>query len=343
MKAAYLKAPRQFEVREVELRPIAEDEVIVDVKACGYCGHDNILASYHAVEWEPFGHEFAGVVSQVGSRVRGLKAGDRVCIETNMFDPLSDCARNGRPDLDTAPLGSSFMNLDAGCRGGMGFAEQVIVPGDLCVKFEGLSFEEACMIEPLGVAYDIVKTADIGLNDDVLVFGCGPIGLMAMKLARASGARRIYAAQHAGSRARCELARRYGADEVIFTDQTRLEDYAFERGGVDRVLMTVPPKFMGEALAVMNPGGILSFAGISYNEPTVCFDSNKVHLDKLQIRGSNAIPALYFPMCIDMVRAGIVELLPLISHRMRLETLPEDLARYYAERETAVKAVMIRD
>ena len=343
MKAAYLKAPRQFEVRDVELRPISEEEVLVDVKACGFCGHDNILASYYAVEWEPFGHEFSGVVVQVGSRVRGLAVGDKVCIETNMFDPLSDCARNGRPDLDTAPLGSSFMNLDAGHRGGMGFAEQVIVPGDLCVKFDGLSFEEACMIEPLGVAYDIVMTADIRLNNDVLVFGCGPIGLMAMKLARASGARRIYAAQHSASRARCELALDYGADEIIFTDRQRLEDFDFEKGGVDSVLMTAPPKYMGEALSVMNAGGILSFAGISYNEPAVTFDSNKVHLDKLQIRGSNAIPALYFPMCIDMVKAGMVPLKPLISHRMRLETLPEDLARYYAERDRAVKAVMVRE
>lgn len=343
MKAAYLKAPRQFEVRDIELREITEDEVLVDVKACGYCGHDNILASYHATEWEPFGHEFSGVVVKMGSRVRGLSIGDRVCIETNMFDPLSDVARNGRPDLDTVPLGPSFMELDKGHRGGMGFAEQVIVPGDLCVKFDGISFEEACMIEPLGVAYDIVMTADIHLNHDVLVFGCGPIGLMAMKLARASGARKIYAAQHSGSAARCALAKQYGADGIIFTDKQKLEDYPFEKGGVDRVLMTVPPKFMGEALAVMNAGGILSFAGISYNEPMVSFDSNKVHLDKLQIRGSNAIPALYFPMCIDMVKAGIVELKPLISHRMHIETLPEDLARYYAERDKAVKAVMMRD
>lgn len=343
MKAAYLKAPRQFEVRDIELREIAEDEVLVDVKACGFCGHDNILATYHAKEWEPFGHEFSGIVTKVGARVRGLAVGDKVCIETNMFDPLSDCARNGRPDLDTLPLGPSFMELDKGHRGGMGFAEKVIVPGDLCVKFDGISFEEACMIEPLGVAYDIVKTADVQLNNDVLVFGCGPIGLMAMQLAKASGARRIYAAQRSGSKARCDLAMQYGADEIIFTDKEKIEEHQFEKGGVDRVLMTVPPKYMGEALAVMNAGGILSFAGISYDEPIITIDSSKVHLDKLQIHGSNAIPALYFPMCIDMVKAGMVELKPLISHRMRIETLPEDLARYYAEREKAVKAVMLRD
>ena len=78
MKAAYLKAPYQFEVRDVELREIKDTEVIVDVKACGFCGHDNILASYQAKEWEPFGHEFSGVVEKVGKDVTDFKAGDRL-------------------------------------------------------------------------------------------------------------------------------------------------------------------------------------------------------------------------------------------------------------------------
>lgn len=343
MKAAYLKAPRQFEIRDVALREIADDEVIVDVKACGYCGHDNILASYHAKEWEPFGHEFSGVVSKVGSRVTNVKVGDAVCIETATFDPLCECSRNGRPDLDNVPRGASFMELDKGHRTAMGFAEKAIVPAALCVKFDGMSFEEACIMEPLGVAYDLFMTADIKINNDVLVFGCGPIGLMALKMAKSAGARKIYAAEFSTATARCEIAKLYGADEIIYTDKISIEEYVFEKGGVDRVLMTAPPKFIGTACNVLNAGGILAFLGISYNEPTVTFDSNKVHLDKIQIRGSNAIPALYFPMIIDMVKAGLVDVKHLISHRMRLDTLPEDLAKYYSEPDKALKAVMVNE
>lgn len=92
MKAAYLKAPRQFRIMDVELREILDDEVIVDVKACGFCGHDNILASYHASEWQPFGHEFSGVVSQLGSRVTNVKIGDKVCVETSIPPTLLDNA-----------------------------------------------------------------------------------------------------------------------------------------------------------------------------------------------------------------------------------------------------------
>lgn len=343
MKAAYLKAHRQFEVRDIELRPIHDDEVIVDIKACGYCGHDNILANYQAKDWEPFGHEFSGVVSEVGKGVVNVKVGDQVCVETATFDPLCDCARNGRPDLDNVPRGASFMELDKGHRGGMGFAERAIVPAALCVKFDGLSFEEACIMEPLGVAYDLWKTADIELDNDVLVFGCGPIGLMALQMAKKTGARKIYAAELSTAAKRIELAKKFGADEIIYTDKTDIEKYAFEKGGVDRVLMTAPPKFIGTACNVMNAGGILAFLGISYNEPMVTFDSNKVHLDKLQIRGSNAIPALYFPIIIDLVKAGIVDVKSLISHRMHLDTLPEDLAQYYADSDKTVKAVMINE
>ena len=70
MKAAYLKAKYQFEVRDVELREPDRNEVEVAVKACGFCGHDNILANYAATEWEPFGHEFAGVITKIGADVR---------------------------------------------------------------------------------------------------------------------------------------------------------------------------------------------------------------------------------------------------------------------------------
>lgn len=343
MKAAYLKAYRQFEVRDVELRPIHDDEVLLRVQACGYCGHDNILASYHAKEWEPFGHEIAGEVIELGQRVTNVQLGDKVCVETSTFDPLLACSRNGRPEQDITPMGASFMEMDKGQRNAMGFAEYVIVPAVLCVNTDGLSAEEAALIEPLGVAFDLVLTVDIQLGDDVLIFGLGPIGLMALQLAKYRGARKIYVAEHSYQKERIKLARYFGADEVICTDKLSLNDYQFEKAGVDKILLSAPPKFIGEACEIMNPGGILAFLGISYNEEMASFNSNTVHLNKLQIRASNAIPALYFPLVIDLVKAGKVNLKSLVSHRFNLTTLSDDMASYYRENEKAVKAVLIND
>ncbi len=75
----------------------------------------------------------------------------------------------------------------------------------------------------------------------------------------------------------------------------------------------------------------------------VTFDSNKVHLDKIQMRGSNAIPALYFPVVVEMVRAGLVDIKQLMIHRMKLDTLLQDMERYYSEHDTAIRAVMINE
>lgn len=160
MKAAYLKAKYQFELRDVELREPDRNEVEVAVKACGFCGHDNILANYAATEWEPFGHEFAGVITKIGADVRNVAVGDRVAIETSTFNPYSDAALNGRPDLCTDC--TDYMKRKEGDT--MGFAERTIVPANLVVNIRDLSFEEACILEPMGVAADLILTADIHLK-----------------------------------------------------------------------------------------------------------------------------------------------------------------------------------
>ena len=342
MKALYLKAPNQFEVRDLVLRGPRPDEVIVKIKACGFCGHDKIMAAYAGEEWQPFGHEFAGVVEEVGSQVTHLKVGDRVAIETSIFDPLNPAVLNGHPEWDTK--GPNYMDIEAMEHTAMGFAERTVVPAVLCVPFEDIPDEEACFLEPMGVAADLILTADIKLGNDVLLMGAGAIGLMALQMAKASGARKIYVAEHKKNKKKAELALKLGADAIIYTDEEDLLKFPFPRGGVDRVLVTTPPKTIDMATKACNVGGIVAFLGISYGPAAiVSFDSNVVHLNKLQIRGSNAIPALYFPHCIDLLKAGIVDVKPLISHRFRLENAPEGIHAFLRESDIAVKAVMLAD
>jgi L-iditol 2-dehydrogenase len=337
MKAAYLKAPFQFEVREVTLRALKKDEVLVKVKACSVCGHDLIMASYGAKEWQPFGHEISGVVEKTGQDVRNIQPGDKVVLESGTFDRFSDNSRNGRVDLDNK--GPNFWLKDNDT---MGFAEYIIVPMEVCVKFEGVTFEEASIIEPMGVAVDLVKTADIKLNNDVLVIGLGPIGLMAARLAKAMGARKIYGSELSVSKARIELAQRWGVDEIICPDLQPVEDYKFEKGGLDRVLVTAPPKTIPTAIKVARPGGIIAFLGIDYGpEGNVTFDSNIFHVNKLQLRSSFASPALFFPECIDLIKAGLVNTKELITHTFCIDDLDAGIKRFRDDRVNGIKAVLV--
>ncbi|MCU0771124.1 MAG: alcohol dehydrogenase catalytic domain-containing protein [Verrucomicrobia bacterium] len=337
MKAAYVKAPFHFEVRDVSLRDIKPDEVLVKVMACGVCGHDMILAGGAADKIQPFGHEIAGVIERVGALVRHVAPGDKVVLESGTFDRFSAHSRNGRVDLDNK--GPNFWLKDNDT---MGFAERIIVPMETCVKFDGISFAAASLVEPLGVAVDLVKTADIRLNNDVLVIGLGPIGLMALRLARALGARKVYGAELSVAQARCALARRWGADAIIHPDREKLTEYAFARGGVDRVLVTAPPKTIPDAIKVSNVGGIIAFLGIDYGpEGQVTFDSNIFHVNKLQLRSSFASPALFFPECLDLIQAGIVNTAELVTSTFALDGLAEGIRHFRDDRANAIKAVMV--
>jgi threonine dehydrogenase-like Zn-dependent dehydrogenase len=339
MKAAYVKAPFQFEIRDVGLRGLTETEILVDVKCCGVCGHDLILARYGAAELQQFGHEVSGVVEAVGGMVGNVKPGDKVVLESGTFDRFSDSARNGRVDLNNRGPNFWIKGDD-----NMGFAEKLIAPCECAVRFDGLDFDEVCLAEPLGVALDLFKTADVKIMNDVLVLGLGPIGLMAAKIAKASGARKVYAAELSPYKARIELAKKWGVDEVIFTDEQRLEDYPFEKGGVDRALVTAPPKVIPSAMSVCNVGAHVSFLGIDYTEEGfVSIDSTLMHSNKLQLRASNASPALYFPDCIDIIKSGMVPAGDLITHRFALDDIAAAIPAFEQDRGNAIKAVMVNE
>ena len=111
---------------------------------------------------------------------------------------------------------------------------------------------------------------------------------------------------------------------------------------MNHVLVTSPPDTIDVATRICAVGGIVSFLGIGYGEKeTFSLNSNVIHGKKLQIRASNAIPALYFPQCFDLMKAGIVDVKKLITHTFPLEKTPEGITAFLNDHDTAVKAVMI--
>jgi L-iditol 2-dehydrogenase len=337
MKAAYLKAPFEFEIRELALREPSDDEILVKVRACGICGTDLQSAASDARQWQPFGHEIAGTVEKAGRHVTNVSPGDRVVLESGTFDRFSSHSRNGRVDLDNT--GPNYW-----MKGPMGFAEYLIAPKETAVVFAGLSFAEASLVEPLGVALDLVYTADLRLNDDVLVIGLGPIGLMALRLAKAMGARKIYGAQRSHSTRRIELARAFGADEIIYTDRQDIREFAYPRGGVDRVMITAPPALIPPALELTNVGGVVAFLGIEHGPGgKITFDANDFHFKKLQLRASFASPALYFPRCIELLQSGLIEARALITQTFPLERIAEAMKSLWEDKARSVKSVMVAD
>ena len=333
MLAAFVKVPFEFRIEEVAIPEVKDDWALVKVEACGICGTDMHYARHLATEWQGFGHEVAGIVVAVGQGVKTVKEGDKVVLESGSYCGTCEQCRNGRSDL--CNRGNNFWRNPT-----MGFAEYILAPKECLVPYDGLTPELACLTEPIGVAVDMVRVADIALNDEVLVLGLGPIGLMAIPLARMRGAARIYAVNRSGGR-RADAALALGADEVILTQDTPLNKIPFRKGGVDRALVSASVGAIGEAMPVMNYGGILSFIGIEYGTgATITFDANDFHFKKLQLRASHAAPALYFPMVLQLLKDRHVDGDALISHVMPLEKLTEAMMLVRDRREEVLKVVI---
>jgi L-iditol 2-dehydrogenase len=199
-------------------------------------------------------------------------------------------------------------------------------------------------MEPLGVAYDLLRVTGVEIGDDVLVYGIGPIGLFALRLARLSGARKIYAVNRSGHSARDKLARAWGADDVIHPDLQDPAAYPFASGGADKILMTATPDAMPGAMRLLKVGGVMGFIGIGVDETRyAAFDMRDFHDRKLQLRASNAVPALYFPACLDLCVSGMIDAGAMISHTLRLESFAGDVAAFRNDRAGALKAVMTRE
>lgn len=333
--SAYLKAPFMVELREEKLPAPGPDEVVLKIRACGVCGSD-VNESYTRQEFSPFGHEFAADVLEVGSQVTNIKVGDKVMAESSSFCGKCAACRNGHVEMCTNRF--IFHNPYNG------FSDYTIAKAAALVPFDGISYEEAAVIEPMGVALDLVNVTDIQLGDHVVVFGAGPIGIMAIRLAKLRGAAKVTLVARSHSVARIEAAKRNGADEVVYTDKTQIKE-AFKGVTVNKVMVTTPPPTIADAIDICSFGAIVGAIGFgrSREEVMVPIDTNKMHFRRLQLRFSFAAPALFFPQCAELIKAGLIDVKSLISHRFKLSEMQQAMNTARDDKAGTVKIMMIND
>ncbi len=238
------------------------DQIKVRCLATSICGTD-----YHIYSWDRWsanrvkpprvmGHEFAGEVVAVGTDVAHLKVGDYVSGESHwVCGHCKQCLLNERHVCQNTKI----LGVDVdGC-----FAPYVVVPSASAWKNDrAIKPEHACIQDPLGNAVHTALSGDL-VGKTVAVLGCGPIGVMAVAVAKAAGAAVVYASDT--KKFRLDLAEQLGADGVIDVTQTDLEAYIAARteGGVDVVLeMSGAPIAIRQAMRICRHGGRVSLLGI---------------------------------------------------------------------------------
>ncbi|MBK8501569.1 MAG: 2,3-butanediol dehydrogenase [Saprospiraceae bacterium] len=200
MKAARWYAAKDIRVEETSIPTPNSKQIKIGVKFAGICGSD--LHEYnHGPQLIPIdkpyllnghqgvttlGHEFAGVVVEIGKDVTGIKKGDRVAVEPIFRNPESPFIATGEYNLSD-PLG--FVGLTANGA----FAKYVVVEDYMVHKVpDNMTFEQGAIVEPAAVAAYGIQQSGMKMGDTVLITGAGPIGLLTVQVALASGASQIF-------------------------------------------------------------------------------------------------------------------------------------------------------
>lgn len=211
MKAGVLHAREDLRYEEIETPSPKTGEVLIKVKYTGICGSDLPRVNGNASHYFPnvLGHEFSGVIAEIGEGVTALKLGDRVSGVPLVPDYVCDDCQTGNYSLCK---NYSFI----GSRQFGSFAEYVAVPEKNAVKFDdSVSFEQGAFFEPITVALHGLNRLNYQGGKTVAILGGGTIGLFTMQWAKIFGARQVVVFDI--SKERLELAKRLGADGAVNT------------------------------------------------------------------------------------------------------------------------------
>jgi L-iditol 2-dehydrogenase len=329
MKAAVYRGVDDVRLEEVPVPQIGAGEILVRVHACGICGTDlkKIASGSHSAP-RIFGHETSGVVAKVGEGVRKFAAGDRVVVFHHI--PCGECYYCRHKTFAQC---ETYKKV--GCTAGFepsggGFAEYVrvmdwiVAQGTVRIP-DGVSFEQACFVEPANTCIKGIETVKLQAGETVLVIGQGPIGLILAVLAQRAGARVITTDLYS---ARLTIANSFGLNQAV--DASKEDAVKVVRGmtegrGADAVILAVGGNaLIKPAMDAARPGGrVLLFAQTVRGEATI--DPAAVCVDEKTLLGSYSASVDVQEESVRFVMNREMNLERLISHRFPLEKSVEAL------------------
>jgi NADPH2:quinone reductase len=319
MRAAVWQSPGDLVVEDRPDPQPGHDEIVVRVGACGMCGTDVHIAEG---EFPPTtypivpGHEFAGEVVSVGSEVDDISVGMHVAVDPSLFCGHCDYCRVQRGNLcrNWNAIGDTVDGA---------FAELVKAPARNAYELpDGTSLRAGALIEPLACAVHGVRRLEPEPGDSVLVTGAGTMGLLLLQLLTHDGAASITVVDR--NERRLELARSLGATSV--ETEVGAATANGRRDGFDCVIdATGVPVVVQQGLDAVRRGGKFMVFGVAPSEARVEVSPFRIYNDEITLIGSMAV--LYtFVQAIELLRSGVVDPEPLLTHTFPLDRFEDALS-----------------
>ena len=339
--AAYMTDLNTQFFKEVPMPVPGENDVVVKIEYCGICGSDvhyykdGRIGDY-IVEGEfILGHEVAATVTQVGSNVKHLVAGDRVALEPGITCGHCEQCTEGKYNLckdviffATPPVQGALQNY-------------VKHPASLCFKLpENVSTMEGALVEPLAVGLHACKQGNVGLGDSVVILGAGCIGLVTLLSVKAAGASNVIVVDLFDKR--LGFAKEMGANHVINAREENVEERIKEilgERGADVVIETAgSAKTIYQTPFFAKMGGTVVLVGLAA-DADLKYNMAQVMNKELTIKSVFRYRNLY-PTAISAIADGSIDVKKIVTHEFKFEDVKLAFDTVIADAENVVKGVI---
>ena len=341
MKAVvkYGLADKEVEIRDVDEPTIGPTDVLLETKAAGVCGSDvefwRNRITYPINVPVVQGHEFCGVIAEVGADVSGFAVGDRVVSETGAYVcGVCEFCRAGEYNICPDRLGFGY-GVDGA------FTNYVRVPQRCLHRIpDAVPFEHAALTEPIAVSYNAVCVkSEFDPGDLVVVLGPGPIGLFAAQVAKAGGARVVITGLPEDA-IRLAAAEEIGFDAVVDCSKHDLWDVvAVRTGGVGAPLVVDAAganAAFAQAMDIVRRNGQIT--KIAWNMEPLGMSLDPIVAKAVRVQGSYSHTWRTWENVLRLLESGALNMEAMISHDAPIT----DWEAIYtaSEERTAVKAVL---
>jgi len=321
MRAAVFHEKGSLKIEHVPIPVIAENEVLVKVAACGLCRTDlHYIQGLPTAKKPPIilGHETSGIVDQLGGKVTNFKKGDRVLIPPVFACGTCHYCRIGRGTI------CEKQTMVGNHRDG-GFAEYIAVPAsDIFGLPEPIPLLEGCIIaDAISTPYHaVVNRGQVKPGENVLVVGCGGVGLSLVQMASLAGGN-VIAVDIFDEK--LEQAKKFGATAVINSKKVESVSKALRKQlgiSIDVAFEVIGyPPTIEEAFKSIKWGGRLIIVGYSHEE--VKFPAGKIMFCEMEIKGSLGCGLQDYPKIIELAKHGKLKIKEMVTHRYKLEDINE--------------------
>ena len=326
MKSAVFYGKHDLRVEEHPMPEVGPHDVLIQVEACGVCGTDVHIyeGDKGAAEVTPptiLGHEFSGVIREVGSEVKKYKAGDRVCIDPNCYCGACDPCRNG-----VAHFCENMMGYGTTVNGG--FAEYCAVDErQVYLLGENTTFEQGAMAEPVACCLHGIDMCEIQPGQQVVIIGGGMIGLLMLQLAKLAGAAKVALLEPVENKR--EVGRKLGADVCIDPVKEDVKERLAENG-MDWVNVVIEcvghPSTLEQAIEIAGNKAVVMMFGLTKPDEEIAVKPFQVFQKELVLKASYINPYTQ-KRALDLINSGRLDVSSMVYEVCSLDKLEEILSR----------------